>query len=382
MSNLRITKGELITPESIKQGDLYIEGKELSFQPKQNKDSYTSIIDAKDCYITPGLFDLQLNGNKDCNVWNSPTVNSFAKLCASMLRSGVTAFLPTLITDDIKNMQKNILLLESFGVGNNISSLLNKEISRLFKLSSNDISVANDLIILPGIHLEGPYLSVHKPGVHPPQHIRPIDIDELRQLIKPSVKLMTLAPEGKNGKLAIKCLLENKIVPSLGHSNATFAEASDAFAEGVSMVTHIFNALPTIHQRQPGAIVTALLNKNVYCCVICDGLHVDPSMVKLLLEVKGKDKVILVTDIAAVGTTGGGLMGSSITLSEAVVNVVKWGLASFPDAIKMATLNPARAMGLEQQIGQIKEGHRADLVIWDKSSLTIRHVIANGTKIV
>lgn len=159
------------------------------------------------------------------------------------------------------------------------------------------------------------------------------------------------------------------------------SRTNHAFASGVQMVTHVFNALPPIHQRQPGAAVAALLDKNVYCCIIADGLHVDPQMIKLLVKIKGNDRVILVTDIAQIGTTGGSLIGSSITLSEAVSNMVKWGIVSFPEAIQMASLNPARAMNLKTIIGQIEKGRRADLVIWDKASLNIKHVIANGISV-
>ena len=105
------------------------------------------------------------------------------------------------------------------------------------------------------------------------------------------------------------------------------------------------------------------------CCVICDGLHVDPEMVRLLVKIKGKDRVILVTDIAHVGTTSGSLVGSSIKLSQAVSNIVNWGIVTFPQAIQMATLNPAKVMNLDSTMGQIKKGRRADLVIWDKKSL-------------
>ncbi len=382
MSNLRISQGELITPEKTYLADLYIEDNMLFLAPKHAKQPYTNIIDAKNCYITPGLFDLQVNGDKDCNLWAEPTANDFAHLCLSMLKAGVTAFLPTLITDDIEHLHRNILLLESMGVGNVISKQVSELICQRIKgLNSENEPGTKDLIVLPGIHLEGPYLSNQRPGVHPPQYIRPIVMTELSQLIRPSIKLMTLAPEAENGKLAIQYLLKQGVLPSLGHSNATFAEAVEAFAAGVSMVTHIFNALSPIHQRQPGAVVAALLNQNVYCCVICDGLHVDPQMVNLLVKIKGKDKVILVTDIANTGTAGGGLVGSSIKLSQAVTNIVKWGIVSFAEAIQMATLNPAKAMNLDNKIGQIQEGRRADLVIWDKQSLMVKHVIANGIKI-
>ena len=380
MLNIKIIGGEIITPETIQTKDLYLDNGLIYFSQKHALQSAGSVIDATNCYITPGLFDLQVNGNKDCDLWSDFTADEFADLCVSMLQSGVTAFLPTLITADIEHLRKNILLLESMGVGQAVSPQINELIANRItaqKLNKN----AKELIFLPGIHLEGPYLSKDRAGAHPPQYIRPIALDELAKLIRGSIKLMTIAPELENGQLAIEYLLKNKVIPSLGHSNATFDQANGAFGWGIQLITHIFNALPPIHQRHPGAVTAAFLNENVYCCVICDGLHVSPEMVKLLLKMKGKDRVILVTDIAKIGTTSGGLLGSSIKLSQAVVNIVKWGIASFPEAIQMATINPARATKLEHIIGQIQEGRRADLVIWDRQTLRIKHVIANGQQV-
>ena len=189
---------------------------------------------------------------------------------------------------------------------------------------------------------------------------------------------MTVAPETDPTYECVDYLKSRHISLSLGHSNATFEEAQNAFDKGIRLMTHTFNALPPLHHRAPGAVVAAMLDDRVSCCVICDGLHVDPQAVKLLLKVKGVAKVILVTDAAQVGTKEGGLVGSSIDLSTAVRNVTRWGAASFPEAVRMATVNPAKAMGMEKRIGQIDPGHCADLVVWDKHSLAIRYVIVAG----
>jgi N-acetylglucosamine-6-phosphate deacetylase len=382
MSNLRISKGEVVTPEKIEQKDLYVYNG-LIDDSCSKIGEYSQSIDAKDCYITAGLFDLQVNGCEGCDLWDAPTIKQFADLCIAMLKGGVTAFLPTLITADISHLQKNIQFLESIGVGSPSSLALNCLILDKLGVKDHNSEIdKNQLVILPGIHLEGPYLSEKKPGVHPPEYIRPLVLEELKKLNKPSVKLITLAPESKEGLAAINYLNQHNIIPSLGHSNATYEEAEKAFIAGIPLVTHIFNAMPAIHQRRPGAAVAALLNENVYCCVIADGLHVDPQMIRLLIKMKGVDKVILVTDIANIGTTDGSLIGSSIKLFQAVSNMVNWGIVSFQQAIQMATLNPARIMGLENKIGQIEKGKRADLVIWDKKSLKVKHVIANGINVI
>jgi len=377
MSNLRIVKGEVFTPNKVEIRDLFIEEGLVDFVSTRDSQNFATTINAHNCYVTPGLFDLQVNGSQGCDLWAEPDAQQFASLCADMLRAGVTAFLPTLITADIQHLYKNVNFLESMGVGKNICPELNQSIGEQFGLKLN-AKGSRELVHLPGIHLEGPYLSKQRTGAHPRQFIRPINMVEFAELMSPAIKLVTLAPELAGGKLAIDYLLKHEIIPSLGHSDATYKQAKQAFDAGISIVTHIFNALPPIHQRQPGAVVAALLDENVYCCVICDGLHVDPEMVKLLLKIKGKDRVILVTDIAHIGTTGGSLLGSSIRLSTAITNIVNWGIVNFSEAIQMASFNPARAMNLDNMIGQIGKGRRADLVIWDKKSFKIKHVIANG----
>ncbi|MBX9692679.1 MAG: amidohydrolase family protein, partial [Cyanobacteria bacterium] len=154
--------------------------------------------------------------------------------------------------------------------------------------------------------------------------------------------------------------------------------ARQSFDQGVDLVTHIFNALPALHHRTPGAVGAALLDNRVSCCLIADGLHVSPPAVDLVLRLKGVEKTILVTDIAHIGTTGGGLVGSSITLDAAVKNLISWGLTDFRSAVLMASLNPARALELDSRIGSLEPGRLADVVLWDKRSLEIRNVIAGG----
>jgi N-acetylglucosamine-6-phosphate deacetylase len=127
--------------------------------------------------------------------------------------------------------------------------------------------------------------------------------------------------------------------------------------------------------------VAAFRDCLVSACIICDGLHVDPSMVRLLIQTKGVPQVILVTDQAYVGTSQGGLVGSSIGLADAVRNVVEWGIVHFADAVRMATSNPATVMGMSSRIGHLEPGRLADIVVWDKETLAIKHVIVGGQQL-
>jgi N-acetylglucosamine-6-phosphate deacetylase len=200
----------------------------------------------------------------------------------------------------------------------------------------------------------------------------------MERIVRPSIRLITLAPELDDTGKALEYLADHDVVVSLGHSNSTFEQANCAFDRGIAMVTHTYNALPPLHHRAPGAVMASMLDNRVSNCVIADGLHVDAAAIKLLVKVKGANKVVLVTDVAHVGTSEGGLVGSSIMLSDAVRNVVNWHVCSFPEAIRMATLNPASCLGWSGKLGQLQAGHCADIVVWDKASLVIKKVYVAG----
>jgi N-acetylglucosamine-6-phosphate deacetylase len=368
MSAISLVGGTLITPQETRVNSITcIDGKIAAIGPlqeistkEQSLIANLQTIDVSGCYVTPGLIDLQVNGGPSCDFWGDPTIEQVKAFGADMVKAGVTTVLPTLITDDIAHIRKNIEFLKTLGVG---------------KTSFGQATV----VYMPGIHLEGPCLSPARPGVHPPQHIQPLNVEVLAELVDESVILMTIAAERDPSGQALAYLQKNHIVASLGHSNATLEEANAAFDRGIKLVTHLFNAMPPLHHRAPGLVTAALLDDRVCCALIADGKHLDTNTVKLIFKVKGADKVILVTDAAHIGTTGGALVGSSITLNEAVVNVVRWQAATFAQAILMSTYNAAAAIGLENQIGHLGLGKRADLVVWEQSTLAIRHVVANGS---
>lgn len=357
MADLAIKGGEVVTLLAHERTNVWIKGDRISGL-RGHAEGDWKVLDATGMFITPGLFDLQVNGDPDCNLWADPSNDQINKLGCNLLNHGVTSFLPTLITDELGHLKKNMRLLSEFGLGAD-------------KAKTGAASML-------GLHLEGPFLSPEKPGVHPVSHLLPLTAAKANDLVNGSkVSLMTLAPELDAQGDSIKALIGKGVHVALGHSNATFEEAQKAFDAGVKLMTHTFNALPAVKHRGPGAVVAAMLNPSVTCCVIADGLHVDPPMVKLLLRVKGVDKVILVSDAAHIGTTGGGLVGSSITLDQAVKNIVDWGVASFAEAITMASYNPAQAMGFDD-IGELAPGKLADIVLWDRETLKVKHVVKAG----
>lgn len=359
MTTIVLTGGDIITAREVRYTNLCLDSEsgkivQLTDEIPQNCQQ----VDVSGCYVTPGLFDLQVNGGPECNLWADPQPEALKELRQSLAESGVTSFLPTLITDDVEHLKKNLKFLESQGAG----------------------SISQDGLVsrMPGVHLEGPFLSLERPGVHPPEHIKDLAPSLMEQVIGPSVKLVTLAPEKEASGKTIDYLHGKDIVVSLGHSNATFEEANTAFDRGVSLITHTFNALPPLHHRSLGAVGAALLDDRVTCCMICDGLHLSAPAARLIYRMKGCELTVLVSDAAYTGTSQGGLVGSSIKLTEAVRNVVKWNICDFPTAIRMASYNPARVMKIDDRIGELKPGALADVVVWNKQDLSIKQVFVGG----
>lgn len=372
MENLVIKNGTVVTPLVERLTSVWIAGARILHigdnLPAQLDADYQAksfrAIDAAGCYVSPGLIDLQMNGGPDLDLWEDLQTRASAKadlraMRKELLSKGVTAFLPTLITTSPERFQGNISFLKAQGAG----SLEAKQEARM-----------------PGIHLEGPCLSPARPGVHPPEHIKPLTRPVLDEILDDSVKLMTAACEEDPQSEALQYLHSRGVTISLGHSNATYEEAQQAFSGPVAMLTHTFNALPPLHHRQPGAVGAALLNKKVSCCLIADGLHLAPAACQLIFTIKGPAKTILVTDRAHIGTSGGGLVGSSISLDEAVRNMTNWGICSFAQAVRMASYNAARALGFDQ-IGELAPGKIADLVLFDKNDLRVAKVIFNDQEV-
>ncbi|MBP9093661.1 amidohydrolase family protein [bacterium] len=380
MSKLVIENGYLVTPEQerptklwLKEGNILHVGEQLPATLGQ--ESTFKSVDASGCYVTPGLIDLQMNGGPDCDFWQSLSTNAYGvsevrALRRELLGRGVTAFLPTLITADVDHLVKNIAFLKSQGVSRVLPFGPEKKLK--------DQPEREALSRMVGIHLEGPCLSPERPGVHPKEWIRPFTPEIIAPLLDSTVALFTAACEGDPEGKAIELLKKNNIVVALGHSNATFEEANKAFKHGATMITHTFNALPPLHHRKLGAVGAALLCQETTCCLIADGLHLDKAACALIFALKGATKTILVTDRASIGTSGGELVGSSISLDQAVQNMVNWNICSFAEAIRMASLNPARAIGLDHYLGSIEVGKAADLVFFNRTSLRVERVLVAG----
>jgi N-acetylglucosamine-6-phosphate deacetylase len=255
-----------------------------------------------------------------------------------------------------------------------------------------------------GIHVEGPFLAASHRGVHRAEHLRApthAEVDHLLQVASGRLRVVTLAPELPGAHSAIHRLVRAGAVVSLGHSAATYEQAVQAFANGVSRVTHCYNALPPIHHREPGPVVAALTNPDVHVELVGDGRHVSPEVVRWTWQQVGTDRLVLVSDGVDVAglpdgqhrrwegtpvllhdgvsrTLNGGLAGGTKGLAACVRDLVRAGALPLADALACASQTPARSVGVEGVKGRLLPGHDADLVVLGPD-LEVRATVHAGT---
>jgi N-acetylglucosamine-6-phosphate deacetylase len=327
--------------------------------------------------LTPGLIDVQCNGayGVDCSQAAIPELQN---LLGQLPQHGVTGLLATLVSAPSMDM---------VAACNTIEETLR-------------ITPGKHTRLL-GIHLEGPFLNLAMRGAHAQQAIETADVDDLSLLLSPNVKLMTLAPEHPDAAAVLDALANRGIVAFAGHTQANLVQLHQAMAQGLSGVTHVFNAMEGFSHRQPGTALYALTLPELCVSLIADGHHVHPDVVKLALQLKGIERTLLVSDamplagLAEGATTSfagqtamvsggaarqqdGTLAGSVQLLNQGVSNVVHWGCASFEDAITMASFNPAKLLGLGDRYGQLAPGFTADMVLWDKATLSVKATWIDG----
>lgn len=325
-------------------------------------------IDLAGGYLAPGFIDVQVNGGGGVLFNNTPTVDGLATIARAHRRYGTTGLLPTLISDDAVVMQRAIA-------------------------ATRDAIAAGVPGVL-GLHLEGPFLSPQRAGVHAARHFRIPDDHAIAHAtaLDNGITLITLAPEQVPPE-AIRALVARGAIVSAGHTAATYAQMRAGFAAGITGVTHLFNAMSPLQGREPGAVGAALEDPDIWCGSIVDGVHVHPASLRVALAAKPRGKVLLVTDaMPPVGAdrpdftlygeplavvdgvlrnAAGALAGSVLDMASAVRNCVQWLGLPLDDACRMAAQYPAEFLGLGASHGRIAPGYRADLV-WLDADITVR----------
>jgi N-acetylglucosamine-6-phosphate deacetylase len=323
--------------------------------------------------LLPGFIDSQVNGGGGVLFNDAPSVESIRAIGRAHRRFGTTGFLPTLISTDLDIMARAIAAVRG-AIEAGVPGVL-------------------------GIHIEGPYLSLARKGVHDPAKLRELDASALGLLtsLRGGRTLVTLAPEVTTPQI-IEKLVAAGVVVSAGHTNATYAEISIALRHGLTGFTHLFNAMSQLTGREPGAVGAALEDPTSWCGIIVDGAHTDPVVLRIALRCKPHDRFMLVTDaMPSVGTNDlsfelqgrritvsgstcldedGRLAGSNIDMATCVRNAISMLGLSLPEAVRMASQGPAEFLGLAHDTGRIAPGLRADLVLADEGLKVLETWIA------
>jgi N-acetylglucosamine-6-phosphate deacetylase len=367
LTNARLLLPDQILPKGavrIQDGRITEIAAHLSAQPAE------PVMDLGGQFLSPGFVDIHVHGAQRRDTMEA-TPEAFATLCRYHASGGTTALAPTTV---VAPQAEILAVLEAVG-----------------KIDPNQTGGARIL----GIHLEGPYFSPEKPGAHVPELIRHPDPAEYESWLayKDRITQVTLAPELPGALELIETLTRHGIRASGGHSDAWDEDAAAAFAHGMRHVTHTYNCMSSARRRGPyrvaGLLEFAMGEPEVLCELIADGHHVSPTLMKALYRAKGRDGIALVTDACggaglSVGETfqighivgrveegisltadGKSLCGSVARMNDLVRVMVEKVEVPLIEAVQMATLNPARALGLEETIGSLAVGSQADLTVFD-----------------
>ena len=378
-----ITAAMLYTPtEQIDSPVVIIEdGRVLSLGPREGTElpSGAQHLDFPGLVLAPGFIDIHIHGGAGHDVMEAEPL-ALAAIEAAMARTGVTSYLATTVTAPEDRL---LHALEHLG-----------------KAVGKNQGQKNRAVPL-GIHLEGPFISHSKRGVHPPENLvqpSPQLFDKFWQASGGNIRMMTIAPEVSGAIETIQHAKTLGVHSSLGHSDATYKEAVQGIAAGATHATHTFNAMRAFDHREPG-ILGAVLTDAITADIIADGIHVAPATLKLFLVAKSPERAILITD--AISATGmpegryrlgtfdvdvkdgrceyqGKLAGSVLTLDRAVRNVMNFASWPLANAVRMATLNPAKLLGISPERGALAPGSVADIIVLTPKGEVVETMIAGN----
>lgn len=359
------------------EGDITIDGAHIE-GVGQKADAPGKVVDASQAIVMPGFIDVHTHGGGgfELHTTDADQIRAYARWAPS---TGVTAFLAGVVgipgALPLGQLRAAVDATEQPGEG---AEML-------------------------GIHLEGPYINVKRRGAHPPAWLRqpdPAETEEVLEVSRGHLRLITIAPELPGAHEMIKRLLEAGVTVSIGHTDATYEQAEEAIALGATHATHCFNAMRPLLHRAPGPIAAIARSSQVQGELIADGVHVHPEVMRLLVRMLGPQRIVTITDaLAAAGLPAGArfefagqmaevicgaahladgtLTGSVLTMEQALRNMLEMTRVSLADAVGTLTLNPARAAHVEARKGRLQSGYDADLLVFD-SSLRLQATICQG----
>ncbi|WP_069651049.1 N-acetylglucosamine-6-phosphate deacetylase [Caloranaerobacter ferrireducens] len=371
-----LINGKIIHKDSI------IENKVLIFNEKiidisdlQEIDRYKNIdlIDVKGKFISPGFIDIHIHGAGGSDIMDG-TIESITNISNTIAKTGVTGFLPTTMTMDRDTIYKALNIVR--------------------QATYLDIQGAKVL----GVHMEGPFINEKYKGAQNAKYILKPDFEFIKEYLD-IIKIITLAPEMDEGyKFLQKMKDYSNITLSIGHSNATYDQAKKSIKSGIKHATHLFNAMTPMHHRDPG-IVGAVFNSNITCELIADKIHVHPAIFQILIDIKGIENLVLITDSMRAGCMKEGiyelggqkvivknssarlenntLAGSILTLNKAVKNILENTNIKLHEVIKLVTQNPAKVIGIDKNKGSLNIGKDADITVFDED-LNIYFTVVEG----
>ncbi|GAA0368406.1 N-acetylglucosamine-6-phosphate deacetylase [Bacillus horti] len=436
-----LTNGYFVIGDQLQYGELYVtEGKIEGFRPLPdqkeksedvtggNHENNVQIFDCQGAVVGPGFIDVHVHGGGGADVMDN-TLEAFETMAQAHVKHGTTRFLLTTVTashdsllkvctlaakyisqkekeaqqgtqgeeDGTKNLQEASLEGDTFQVSHQQEAVQESHQQEAVQESAPKQDDVEEVRLqvsrlqgaMPiGLHIEGPYIAPSKKGAQNAEHIRSFsleEVEELQRAAQGNIKLITLAPERLQQQSDLQKLVELGIVPSIGHTEATYEECQRAFEHGATHMTHLCNAMPGLHHRSPGPIAFALNQDGCTVEFIADGIHVHPSMIQLALKAKKQDEVIVVTDaMSAMGQEDGNysLGNLAVTVKDGIATLADGTLAGSTlnmerayqllldqcqidpvQLFRMMSTTPARILGLEQQFGSIEQGKAADLVV-------------------
>ena len=339
--------------------------------------------DAEGRMLIPGLVDIHTHGRAGGD-FNTADEETMLRMAASYLSGGVTTVMPTLASATMESLETSI--------------------DRINALRATAAASNGSLPFIAGTHLEGRYLNVKRRGAHAEVLLAPLDPDELESLLTriEGERHISAALEREGGEAFLARAKSLGATVSLGHSDANFETANKLIEQGVTGLTHTFNAMPPLHHRDGGVVAAGLLSDQALCEMICDGYHIAPHMVKLAYRLAGPRLTLITDSMEATGcpdgeysiagnpvtvkdgkarTHDGAIAGSTLSMWEAVQNLRAFADATLEDAVYAATMAPAKEVGIDRLVGSIEIGKRADLLILNRDGTAIDAILCGGHRL-